>query len=159
MTDDPHAELRALLRQARHAALATVHEGSPAVSMVPFAMLPAGRGFVIHVSSLASHTQDMLQHPAVALLVTATDAGTENVLALPRVSINGRAEPCPADSADYPEARACYLARLPEAEALFSFADFSLFIIRPESVRHVAGFGRASTLRAAQLPAALQGAD
>lgn len=59
------------------AALATLHRGEPAVSMVPF-VLPAGRtDLVIHVSALATHTRDMQAHPQVSLLVMAeADAGT-----------------------------------------------------------------------------------
>jgi hypothetical protein len=40
------------------------------------------------------------------------------------------------------------LAKIPEAEELFSFSDFSLFVINPTSVRYVAGFGRAMSLTA-----------
>ncbi|OGA13719.1 MAG: hypothetical protein A3G25_05460 [Betaproteobacteria bacterium RIFCSPLOWO2_12_FULL_63_13] len=64
--------LRELLRTQEVAALGTLHEGRPYVSMVPFAMLPRGKGFVIHVSRLASHTGDMLLSPGVSLLVVAS---------------------------------------------------------------------------------------
>ena len=74
--------LKALLIDHPIAALATLHNGDPAVSMVPFAMLSSGAGFVIHVSQLATHTQDMLDHPAVALLVTASLAETGSALSL-----------------------------------------------------------------------------
>lgn len=45
--------LLTLLRTQPVASLATLHLGAPAVSMVPFALLPDGPGFVIHVSQLA----------------------------------------------------------------------------------------------------------
>ena len=57
------AALMNLLRTQPVASLATLHRGAPAVSMVPFALLPDGTGFVIHVSQLATHTQDMLHNP------------------------------------------------------------------------------------------------
>jgi len=63
--------LRELLRAQQVAALGTLHKGHPYVSMVPFAMLPGGTGFVIHVSQLAAHTKDMLLSPHVSLLVVA----------------------------------------------------------------------------------------
>jgi hypothetical protein len=43
-----------LLQTQQVAALGTFHDGQPYVSMVPFAVLPGGSGFVIHVSQLAT---------------------------------------------------------------------------------------------------------
>ena len=149
------AALNALLAGQRVAALATLHRGEPAVSMVPFAKLPDGTGFVVHVSRLATHTKDMLENPAVALLVTAPLAPGASALALPRAGIKGRARACPPESAGYELARATYLAKLPDAQELFGFSDFSLFVIEPESVRYVAGFGRAMTITAERMRAAL----
>ncbi|QHE75889.1 HugZ family pyridoxamine 5'-phosphate oxidase [Hydrogenophaga sp. PBL-H3] len=151
------AALMSLLRTQPVASLATLHKGAPAVSMVPFALLPDGAGFVIHVSQLATHTQDMLQNPAVALLVTAPLAAADSPLALPRASVQGRARQCPPDSPGYEQARQAYLAKLPDAEPLFSFGDFSLFIIEPESLRWVAGFGRAMSLVGERLRAVVSG--
>lgn len=113
--------------------------------MVPFALLP-GQGFVIHVSALATHTKDMIRHAGVSLLVTASLADGHSPLALPRASIHGEASTLEPDSAQHALARAAYLDRLPEAEGLFSFADFSLFLIAPRAIRYVAGFGRAMSL-------------
>ena len=140
------AALMSLLRTQPVAALATLHKGAPAVSMVPFALLPDGTGFVIHVSQLATHTQDMLHNPAVALLVTAPLTAADSPLALPRASVQGHARPCPSDSPGYEKARQAYLTKLPDAEPLFSFGDFSLFVIEPDSLRWVAGFGRAMSV-------------
>jgi hypothetical protein len=86
------AALKSLLAKQRGAALATLQCGAPAVSMVPFAMLSSGIGFVVHVSRLATHTQDMLDNPAVALLVTASLAHAHSPLALPRPSVQGQVE-------------------------------------------------------------------
>lgn len=135
--------LRSLLERQTVASLATLHKGEPAVSMVPFALLPDGKGFVIHVSRLATHTQDMLVNAAVGLMVMAAPGPAQSPLALPRVSVRGSVRQCLPEAAAYGEARAAYLARLPQSEELFSFADFSLFIIEVRSLRFVAGFGRA----------------
>ena len=62
--------LVSLVRSRTVAALGTLHAGAPFVSMVPFAVLPAGDAFVIHVSRLAAHTRDMLDDPRVSLLIT-----------------------------------------------------------------------------------------
>lgn len=149
--------LQSLLATQPVAALATLHKGEPAVSMVPCAWLPQGRGVVIHVSRLATHTADMLAHAGVGLMVTGTLDMADSPLALPRLSVQGEAQPCPPDSADYAEARALYLARFPDSEAMFGFADFSLFIVRLRMVRFVGGFGRAHSLTAEQFAALMSG--
>ncbi len=159
MTPTEATTLRTLLTTQPVAALSTLHKGGPAVSMVPFALLPGGEGVVVHVSRLATHTQDMLDHPAVALLVAGTLAPGDSPLALPRVSIQGHARPCPADAPGYAEARQAYLAKLPDAEPLFGFGDFSVFVIEPESLRFVAGFGRAMAFKTDRLREVLSGPD
>jgi hypothetical protein len=80
--------LRQLLDSQRVAAIGTLHDGEPFVSMVPFALLPGGR-FVVHVSGLAAHTQDMKGDPRVSLLVVAPHAPGERVHALARVTVRG----------------------------------------------------------------------
>jgi heme iron utilization protein len=139
-------KLATLLQQTSTAALATLHAGEPAVSMVPYALMPNSAMLVIHVSQLASHTQDMRSHPGVSLLVTAPAGSAETALALPRVSVQGLARPCVPEMKDYTAARGVYLSRFPESEELFSFTDFSLFVIEVQSARFVAGFGSAISL-------------
>lgn len=147
MTAEQVEALRQLLASQPVAALATLHDGEPAVSMVPWALRADGC-FVIHVSALASHTADLRAHPEVALLITAPLAAGESPLALPRLSVRGRAEPCPTGAPGYDDARAAYLARLPESAELFSFGDFSLFAISVLSARFVGGFAQARSLTA-----------
>lgn len=142
----PAPDMRTLLTHQRVASLATLHAGAPAVSMVPFALLPQGRGLVIHVSSLATHTADLQAHPVVSLMVTAVPEPDASVLALPRVTLLGDAAALPAASADHAEARSIYLERFPEAEPLFNFSDFSLFVIAVRSARFIGGFAQAKTI-------------
>lgn len=130
------------------AALATLHTGEPATSMVPYALLPDAQGVVIHVSQLATHTADMQAHAAVSLLVIAQPDAADTPLALPRLSIQGEARVCGPDDPRYPQARARYVARFPDSEPMFSFGDFSLVVIDVKRVRFVAGFGRAHALTA-----------
>ena len=143
MTPEESSLLRALLHHQPVAALATLHKDDPAVSMVPFALWPERQAVLVHVSALATHTQDMQRHSNVSLLVTGSLQDVDTPLALPRVSITGRATGLARESADYAAARSAYLAKLPDAEPLFDFGDFSLFAIEPTSLRFVAGFGRA----------------
>ncbi len=55
MTPTQADTLRQLLEQQDIAALGTLHRGEPFVSMGPFALLPEGRGLVMHASRLATH--------------------------------------------------------------------------------------------------------
>lgn len=153
--------LRSLLEQQPVAALATLHKGEPAVSMVPYALLPQGGGFVVHVSRLATHTADMQATPAVALLITAPPGSAPTPRELARTSIQGRARRCtPAEApGEHAAARSVYLARFPDSEPIFDFADFSLFVIEPRAVRFVGGFASATTILAAEFAAVLSPRD
>ena len=135
--------LRQLLERQEVAALGTLHNGEPFVSMVPYALVPLGRGFVIHVSRLATHTKDMETHAGVSLLVMDERAPEVPPQALPRVTVQGQAQRCAPDSPLYAHAQQAYLARFPDSAQMFGFADFSLFVIEPRSLRVVGGFAQA----------------
>jgi putative heme iron utilization protein len=157
MDAETSALLRRLLAERPVAALATLHRGEPAVSMVPF-VLPAGQQeLLIHVSALATHTRDMLEHPRVGLLVVAGDGGPWAPQALPRVALQAEAAPLAREGRAHAEGRAAYLARFPDAAMMFELGDFSLFVLRPVSARLVAGFGRAFSLVGDPLQAWLRG--
>ena len=149
--------LRELLSNQQVAALGTLHEGRPYVSMAPFALLPGGAGFVIHVSQLAAHTRDMLLSPDVSLLVVAPPRPDVPAQALARITIQGRAMQYADVDAGRAEAKAAYLARFPQSAELFGFADFSLFAIWPDSIRFVGGFAQATTLSPQTLAEVLRG--
>ncbi len=156
--DAEHARtLRSLLETRPVAALATLHGGDPAVSMVPYALLPRGGGFVIHVSRLASHTADLQAHPAVALLVTGDLQDAPSPQQLPRASIRGEARTLTPGTALHAEARAAYLARFPETEPLFGFADFSLVLVGMRTLRFVGGFAQAVTVMPPEFQALMGG--
>jgi putative heme iron utilization protein len=155
----PAVSLADLVRGRAVAALGTLHAGAPFVSMVPFAVLPEGDAFVIHVSRLAAHTRDMIDDPRVSLLVTQAEAEGVAAQALARVSIQGEARAMEPGSEEARACREAYLARFPEAAPLTGFADFSFFAIRPSSARFVAGFAQASSVTAETLAKALRGID
>jgi heme iron utilization protein len=149
--------LRDLLQTQQIAALGTLHKGHPFVSMVPFAALSDGTGFVIHVSRLASHTKDMTLDPTISLLVMALPTTHVPPQGVPRVTIQGQATQCAEPSQVHAEAKAAYLARFPQSMEMFGFADFSLFVIRPTSARFVGGFAQAGSLSPALLASILCG--
>ncbi|MGE0358807.1 MAG: HugZ family protein [Burkholderiales bacterium] len=146
MSPEHAAQLAALVRGRQSAALGTLHEGAPFVSMVPFALLPGGGAFVVHVSRLAGHTKDMLADPRVSLLVAQPEGEGTQPQALARVSVQGEAAEMARGSDGERDCREAYLARFPEAAALTQFGDFSFFAIRPRQARFVAGFAQAMSL-------------
>ena len=156
MNADLNERLARLLRLRTTAALGTLHAGAPFVSMVPYAIAADGSGFVIHVSKLAAHTKDMLADARVSLLVAEVEASGKPAQALARVTVQGTARRIPANSPDLSRLKTPYLARFPEAEQLFGFTDFSIFLIRPESARFVAGFADAHSLTGASMVVLLQ---
>ena len=145
MDADQTRALRHMLLQQEVAALGTLHKGEPFVSMVPYALLADGR-CVVHVSRLATHTRDMEEHAGVSLLVMGARAADAPAQAQPRATLQGEARACPPAAPDHAAARAAYLARFPESEMMFGFADFSLFVVAVRSVRFVAGFAQAGSL-------------
>ena len=142
-------ELTVVLQQLIHgrmiAALGTLHEGIPFVSMVTYAVASDG-SFILHVSRLAAHTQDMLDHPEVSLLITESEGSGKMPQALARVTVQGRAKMLERDSQKHIDARDVYLLRFPDAAPLFEFSDFNIVIIKPMSARVIAGFGQAITM-------------
>lgn len=151
MDADNARSLRRLLGTRALAALGTLHRGDPAVSMVPFVLPPGAAGLLIHVSSLATHTRDMQQHPRVGLLVMAEADATTLPQALPRVALQCDARTLPRDGADHDAACARYLERFPAAAPTFELDDFSIVVLQPVSARLIAGFGQAHSLVGAAL--------
>lgn len=141
-----------LIRSQRQAALGTLADGAPFVSMVAYAAEPGLTGLLLHLSGLSPHTKQLRADPRSSLLICEPDGpAVDDVQTLARISLVGQVVLVPHEAADYQTARACYLQRLPAAEMLFDFPDFQLFRFVPHEARYVGGFARAYTLSAAQL--------
>ena len=138
--------IRELLEAQRIASLGTLHAGEPYVSMVPFAIPPGAIDFIIHVSALAAHTKDMLADSRVSLLVMAPPSAEISPQALARLTIQGDATQQSPSSGRHDAMKQAYLSRFPQSAQTFELADFSLFAIRPRSIRFVGGFAQAKTL-------------
>lgn len=148
--------LSQLIRSHSTAALGTLHAEAPYVSLVPYAIAADGSGFIIHVSTLAAHTKDMLADARVSVLIAEAEGGGKSPQALQRVSVQGAARRIASDAPELNGFKDTYLARFPEAEQMFGFADFSIFLIRPVAARFVAGFGQAHSLSAESMVQLLQ---
>jgi putative heme iron utilization protein len=140
----PGAAGRSLIRRSRHAALATLLDGQPYVSLAACACDP-GAAPLLLLSDLAQHTRNLRATPALSLLFEGT-AALPDRLAGARLTVLGRAMPCSDE-----RARARFVARHPEAASYASFADFRLYRVMIERGHLVAGFGRISWIEAGDL--------
>jgi len=142
---------REVMEQASFGALATLGSGGfPFASLVALAPAEDGGGPVLLLSRLAAHTQNLARDPRASLLILgATGAPGEDLLAGPRLTLTGTVVSVERDAA----LTARLLARHPEAASYIDFADFGFYRLHPAAVHLVAGFGRVGDI----LPAALLG--
>jgi len=142
MSTDWQAGITTLLNQSRACFLSTQGELGPETSMAPFAV---HHGTVLlHLSTLAQHSTNIKASPSIGLMVCTPETMESSPLALPRLSLQGEA--LPVADAQLEKAIAAYLQVIPDAEPLFSFADFQLFEVRPSHIRWVGGFGTARNI-------------
>jgi putative heme iron utilization protein len=120
--------------------------------MVAFAIEPDGSALLLHLSTLAAHTRQLLAEPRVSLLLVEPDsAEVDDVQTLARITIYGLAQPITVDDARYATCRAAYLRRFAAAEMRFGFTDFVLVRVVVDQARFVGGFAQARTVNQAQL--------
>lgn len=156
MKDETAVRAAELARRCKVAALGTLREGAPSVSMVPYAICGDPFAFIVLVSALAAHTREMLANGNVGLMSVEPESDAQPPHALPRVSMRGKAQPVAQDDPRYGAARAAYGARFPEMTGLFALGDFTLFAIVPTEVRVVAGFAQAASITPAALARGLR---
>jgi putative heme iron utilization protein len=142
MDESDRRILSSLVRERSLAALGTIVEGGPLVSLVLYASEPDLHCLYIHFSRIAQHTRGLLSQPRVGLLISEPDRASRNPLTLARVSIQGRAVPLQEGSPAFENARSLYLALHPTAAINFELPDFLLLGVHPESARFIAGFGK-----------------
>ena len=135
-----------MLRNTRLAALATIRDEEPRVSLVAFVPAADFSLFYVHVSKLAQHTVDMMKDKRVSLLIAETDNGRADPQTLARVSIRASAELMQNGEPGYTPIKNKYIERFPESAPLFKLEDFGIWRIKPKGGRYVAGFGKAYNL-------------
>lgn len=139
---EPAVLARQLLRRADRAALgvsfAEDDRRRPYVSLVLLAV-DHDLAPILLISSLAEHSKAIAGDDRVSLLIDGT-SGLAQPLTGPRLSLLGRAEKSPDDSA-LPRLRARYLARHPDAARYAGFKDFAFYRVRIERGHLVGGFG------------------
>jgi putative heme iron utilization protein len=135
-----------IITNMRIAALGTIRDEAPRVSMVTFVAAQDFSAFYLHISRLAQHTVDMQKDKQVGLLIAEADDGRTDPQMLARLSIRGAAEFMENGEPGYAPVKAMYIERFPASEPLFQFADFGLWRIKPKGARFVAGFSKAFNL-------------
>jgi putative heme iron utilization protein len=144
-------QLAKLLRAQRVAALGTLRQGAPNVSLVSYLAEADFGALVLRVSRLAWHTQDMLQDPRVSLVVAEPDDARADPQTLARVTLRGTAAQPPNEGGELERLKHAWLERFPQSAVTFELADFSFWRIAPRDARFVAGLGRTYNLSAEAL--------
>ncbi len=142
VTPEVIAEARAILDEARFGTLATLdpHDGHPVATRVNLARDAEGRP-MIFVSALAPHTPALRQDGRCALLVG--EPGKGDPIAHPRLSLRCHAREIVGSRAEGAALKPHWLAAHPKAKLYIDLPDFTFFVLEPERVSFVAGFGRA----------------
>ena len=148
---EPLAALARLVRGQRIAALGTLRNGAPNVSLVSYLAAPDCSAFWMRLSRLAWHTQDLLQDPRASLAIAERDDGRADPQTLIRVTIRGEVSLFKEKSSALKDD---WLKKFPESKVTFELADFSFWRVVPRDARFVAGLGRTHNLSAADLRAA-----
>jgi len=144
MDDKDRHLLTTLLTDSRVATLAVSIDGAPFASLVPFAMTDGFGTALIHASSLAQHSAGLTAGAPFSLLIHEPDTQPDaNPAQLARTTLLGSVEPLARDSDTYSQARDRYLAKFPKSQITFQLGDFTLYELKVESCRFVAGFGKA----------------
>ena len=140
LTQDVLKEVRNMVGQARHAALAVleVSTGFPAVSRVALATLENGTPMLL-TSELAPHTAGLRQSKNCSLLIG--QVGKGDAMAHPRATLF-----CIATSlapSRRQEMRERFLMHHPKAINYIDLPDFGFWQLDVERVSYNAGFGKA----------------
>ena len=144
------AEVHSLLHTTRVGMLATIGEAFPLASAVPFVSLQGWADLLVHISTLAAHTRNLLLDPRMSLLVMESDAPEKNPLALKRLILQGTANPIDPQSATYDRPARQFIERFPDAAVTMALADFQFWQLRIRTAQFIAGFGRAYTAASGQ---------
>ncbi len=136
------AEIQTLLGQSKVCFLATQGQNGPETSMAPYAIHNAT--ILLHLSKLARHTANIDKSSSIGLMICTPETAADSPLALPRLSLQG--EVMLIGDLQLEAAKTAYLNAIPDAESLFSFADFRLFQFTPSRIHWVGGFGKARNI-------------
>lgn len=153
---------RTILSGSSVATLATLTEdGAPWASIIQYSLLDDGSPVLI-LSTLALHGRNVKADQRASLAVAGPVPEGHDPGDSGRVTVAGRVEEPTGDELE--AARQSYFAETPAAALYTQFGDFTVYVLRPETIRWVGGFGRmASTnpekFREAEVDPTAAGAD
>ncbi|MBR2574196.1 MAG: pyridoxamine 5'-phosphate oxidase family protein [Loktanella sp.] len=143
--DAARALVGQLLADMRHAALAVMHPETGAPYVARVGLIWDGTAALTLVSTLSTHTQALLAHPACAVLVG--EPGEKgDPLTHPRLTLSAQAA-----QVDKPAHKDIWLAAMPKSKLYYDFTDFVMFRLVPTVIDLNGGFGKAYRLRADEL--------
>lgn len=135
--------LHHLLTERRIASLAVLVEGKPFASMVPFALTEDGSTALVHASAMARHSAGLQAEAPFALLIHELDSAPEkNPAQLGRITLEGTVRPLDREEPAYAAGQHSYLEKFPKSQITFQLGDFTLYELRIEAARLVAGFAK-----------------
>lgn len=139
-------EVLALLEHQQSAFIASLNkDGLPHASYAPFVYFDDD--LYILISGLAAHTQYLIAHPHLSLMVVADESASDEVFARLRVSYDMVSEVIPRESDTWHQGIEHLHGRFGERIVQLSqLGDFVLFKLSPKAGRFVKGFGRAYEL-------------
>ncbi len=137
----PLEEVLLLLSNKRTGSLGTIGEGKPFASLASFAFEKETGNIVFLLSKLARHTKNIDRLNAVSLLVE-SDERADHPLDKPRVTVTGTVHR--AGEAEIQNCRILFLSKNPESKQLLELSDFGFYVLRPDEVYYVKGFGSVS---------------
>lgn len=144
--------LEGLVAGCRWCALASTNtDGTPLASMVAVVPESEEGALLMHLSTLAAHTRNLLARPSVSLVLGEGHRGEHDPQTLLRLTVSGRAQPLDPGSEAFARLGAIYRRVLPGSVPRFDLGDFVLLRVLPERGRVVAGFGQAFGLGAEAL--------
>lgn len=143
MDQDDRNLLNHLLNDQRVGSLAVLVEGRPFASMIPFALTEDGSAALIHASAMARHSAGLEAEAPFALLIHEHDSAPDkNPAQLGRITLEGTVRPLDREEPAYAAGQHAYLEKFPKSQITFQLEDFTLYELRIESGRLVAGFAR-----------------
>jgi len=147
----PLEEVLTLLSNKRTGSLGTIGEGKPFTSLTSFAFEKEAGNVIFLLSKLARHTKN-IDHLNAASLLVESDERTANPsvahpLDKPRVTITGTVRRV-ADKTEVTNCRTLFLSKNPESKQLLELSDFGFYILQPDEVYYVKGFGSVSRFAA-----------
>lgn len=144
-TDSHRRIVRRLVRSERSASLATTlsrgNQAIPYASVVTYTADERAAPILL-LSSLADHTQALMDDPRACLLVSQA-RGLPNPQTGPRVSLLGTMQKVERDDPRHPALQSHFLGRHPAASQYIGFGDFALWQMEVTEAHYVGGFARA----------------